>query len=194
MCPTVIGRLQTRVFTLIGPALLATILSLLTDNPGWIVTIGIYLLMGATLDILFYRYVIRWQPPWLTFVIGVEEFVLLFVLVMVLKPGAVVVNGDLVAQEGFGTVGAIVLYWVSWMMAVSTRIVVFPLLSLSWVEDGGEFRQTGWSVTPETEPIPLTAAVLPSEADAPLVRQLSTAGTAPPAAVRPLTGVHQRPG
>jgi hypothetical protein len=192
MCPTALGRVQTRVLVLIGPAILATILSLLTQDEGWIVTIGIYLLMGIALDTTFYTYVIRWQPPWLTFVLAVGEFIILFILLKVLQPG----------QPGYGDPDSIVgtadwkpvlLYWVSWTMAVWTRIVIFPLLSISWIEDGGEFRRTGWSYPPEMQPLPVVATDSPQVGEAPLVREFSAVHEIPPEKKPPLSGVHARP-
>jgi hypothetical protein len=192
MCPTVLGRVQTRVAILVGPAVLATVLSLLTGDEGWIVTIGIYLLVGVALDTTFYPRVIKWQPPWLTFLLGVTEFVILFVLVKVLRPG----------QPGFGDPDAllgpadarpILLYWVSWLLAVATRIVVLPIVSLSWLENGGEFRVTGWSVPPEVESLPLLAAVSPEAVQGRLVRELSSVHEAPVQRRPPLSGAHARP-
>jgi hypothetical protein len=184
MCPTVLGRIETRTAILIGPALLGTLLSVITSNAGWIVLIGIYLLVGVALDILLYPYVIKWQPPWLTFVLGVGEFVIVFVLGMV-------------ANIHLGVVDAIWFYWVSWALATASRIVILPLVSLSWIENGGEFRLTGWSMPPEREPLPaLGTAAVPLSGGVPeLVRQFSSVNQVPPE-LRELpspSGVHRDP-
>jgi hypothetical protein len=181
MCPTPLGRVETRTLILIGPALLGVILSLLTGNEGWIVLIGIYLLVGVILDLLFYPAVIKWQPPWLTFVLGLGEFVLVYLLAQVL-------------EVTLQPIDAIWFYWLSWCLAVATRIVVLPLMSLTWIENGGEIRATGWSIPPEQEPLPILAEPEPV-GEAGLVREFSSVNEVP-AELRDLpspSGVHRVP-
>ena len=182
MCPTPLGRTQTRTAILVGPAILGLILSLVTDNEGWIVLIGIYLTMGVVLDILVYPFVIKWQPPWLTFVLAVVEFIILYVLSQAL-------------EVGLSPAEAIIFYWVSWVMANWTKIVILPIFELTWIESGGEFRETGWSTPAEAEPLPVLAAVDPNPAGKRLVREFSTLNEVPDD-IRKLpspSGVHRVP-
>jgi hypothetical protein len=183
MCPSVLGRVETRTAILIGPAILAALLWLLADEEGYLVLLGIYYLIGVALDTTVYPQIIKWQPPWLTFVLGAGEFVIVYVLGRILE----------VPLE---PVEAIVFYWVAWTMAVWTRIVILPIVSLTWIESGGEFRRTGWSVTPESEPMPVLAATQARPAGAGgLVREFSTVNQVPDdlARVPAPSGVHERP-
>lgn len=182
MCPTPLGRTQTRTAILIGPAILGLILSLVTGNEGYIVLIGIYLLMGVVLDVLFYPLVIKWQPPWLTFVLAVGEFVILYVLSQVL-------------EVGLSPADAIIFYWVSWVMANWTKIVVLPLMELTWIESGGEFRTTSWTTPAENELLPVLATVDPNPAGSRLVREFSSVNKIPDELLNlpAPSGVHRRP-
>jgi hypothetical protein len=147
MCPTVLGRIETRVATITLPAIFATIISLITWDASWIALIGIYLLLGIALDVCVYSWLFRYQPPWMTFVLAVAEFGLLYLLVVVLD------DIDLSLWE------TIVVYWVSWILAIWTKIVVLPLLSLTYLESAGEFRRPEWSIPPQQQELPIIAAV-----------------------------------
>ncbi|MFN8152412.1 MAG: FHA domain-containing protein [Solirubrobacterales bacterium] len=149
MCPTPIGRVHSRVASLVPGALLAALIAIISGNADWIVLIGVYLLLGISLDTAVYPFVIRYQPPWMTFVLGLFEFGLLLVLASVLQL-------DLMIWA------ASILYWVVWILAVVTRIVVFPIASLTYLESAAEFRTTQWSIPATQASIPILAA-----ADAP---------------------------
>ena len=158
-----LGRVQTRWAILLLPALIATVISIATENEGWIVLIGVYFVLGVALDTGFYPLVIRWQPPWLTFALAVGEFVLVYILAHVLK-------------VGLTNVEAVLLYWGAWVIAIWTKVVILPLVSLSWIEDAGEFRATSWSVAPEYVPLPVNVFTPPRN-DSPvpaLAREFST--------------------
>jgi hypothetical protein len=185
MCPTVLGRVQTRWAILIVPAIIAAVISLVTGNEGWIVVIGLYFLIGVALDTAFYPLVIRWQPPWLTFVLAVGEFVLVYIAAHYLK-------------VGLTNLEAVLLYWVAWCIAIATKIVVLPLLSLSWIENAGEFRSTDWSVAADYQPLPVTLFTPQPAGSGPpaLARKFSAGVIEIPEELRRapgLSGVHRVP-
>ena len=167
MCPTPIGRIHTRVATLVIPAILATLISIVTGEAGWIVLIGVYLLMGVALDAGVYSWLIRYQPPWMTGVLGLVELGLLYVLANVLELG-------LSAAE------AIIFYVVVWCIAIATKIVILPIISLTYLESSFEFRTTEWSIPPSQASIPIVAAAAEAEAGAgPVLRSASGAHAVP---------------
>jgi hypothetical protein len=185
MCPTIFGRVQTRWAILIIPALIATLISIITGNAGWIVLIGVYFVLGTALDVGFYPLLIRWQPPWLTFAFAVAEFILVFILAHILK-------------VGLSNLEAVLLYWITWWIAIWTKVAVLPLLSLSWIENAGEFRTTDWSVAPEYESLPV--AVFSSQpaggGPPPLARKFSAAAIEIPEELRRIpspSGVRSAP-
>jgi hypothetical protein len=185
MCPTVLGRVQTRWAILIFPAIIAAIVSIITGNAGWIVVIGLYFVIGVALDTCFYPFIIRWQPPWLTFTLAVGEFVLVFLAAHYFK-------------VGLTNLEAILEYWIVWWIAIWTKVVILPLFSLSWIENAGEFRSTDWSVAPEYLPLPVTAFT-PAQATGgppPLARKFSAAAIEIPEELRRApspSGVHAIP-
>jgi hypothetical protein len=145
MCPTLLGRLQTRFAVLVIPALIAVIVSLIDQNPDWLALIGLYLVMGCILDVVVYRPVFSWQPGWLTFIIAVAEWILLLVLALTLEFEVGFIEGS-------------IFYWAVWLVAQTVRIVLLPLIFLTRLEDGGEFRQPVWTIPAQLEQLPVLAS------------------------------------
>jgi len=59
------------------------------------------------------------------------------------------------------------------------NIVVLPILSLSWIENAGEFRATGWAVVAQQAPVPAAAvAAVPAEPP-PLAREFAAESELP---------------
>ena len=87
----------------------------------------------------------------------------------------------------------IFLYWVNWGLAVATRIVVLPLVSLSSIENGGE------SASPDCRflrrPTPADQArPVPQPAASPLVQEFTRTREVPEGIRQPpLSGVHAVP-
>jgi hypothetical protein len=179
VCPTPVGRIHTRVASLTLPALLGLILSLITGEAGWIVLIGVYLLLGVALDAAVYSWLLRYQPPWMTFVLALGEFGLLYVLANVL-------------ELGLSPLEAIVFYWVSWTLAIFTKVVLLPIFSLTYIESSLEFRRAGWSIPPEQAPMPVLAAVDESAGPGPLLRSASGAHAVPLEPLPSPSGAHHR--
>jgi hypothetical protein len=75
---------------------------------------------------------------------------------------------------------ASVFYWGSWVLAISTKVALLPIYSLTYLESAGEFRRIQWSIPPQQVAVP----VLASAAEA-------AAGPGP--VVRAASGVHARP-
>jgi hypothetical protein len=148
MCPTPTGRIHTRVTTiLLGPAVLGLILTLVTGHLDWIVLVGVYLLIGVFLDTAVYSWMLKYQPPWMSFVLALAEWGFLLAVTQWLEgfPNASVLEAS-------------IFYWACWVLAATIKIVVLPIMSLTYLESAGEFRHIAWSLPPQQVAVPLLAS------------------------------------
>lgn len=187
MCPTPIGRLHTRTAIFVGPALLGLIFSLVSGHWDWLVLVGVYFMLAIFLDSAIYPWLLKWQPPWMGGVLAVAEFGLLLVLASIL-------NDKTGGLQNISIGEAIWFYWLCWVIAAVTKIVVLPIASLTYVESAAEFRTTEWSVPPPLEPLPILASSEEAKAGpGPVIREASGVHAKPLEPLPSPSGVHRLP-
>jgi hypothetical protein len=190
MCPTPTGRIHTRTAAIFLPLLLGLVVSLVSGHFDWLALIGLYYVMGVFLDLAVYSWLFRFQPPWMTFVIAVSELGFLLVLSHALAEQAGVGGLDHISVPE-----AIVFYWAAWILAIPvTKVMLLPLISLTYLESAGELRRIEWSI-PESQ---VALPVLASAADAargpgPIVREASGVHAKPLPQLPSPSGVHRVP-
>jgi hypothetical protein len=187
MCPTPIGRVHTRTAIFVGPAIIGLIFSLVSGHWDWLVLVGVYYLMVIFLDTAIYPWLLKWQPPWMGGVLAVAEFGLLLVLASIL-------NDKTAGLHNISVGEAIWFYWLCWIVAAITKIVVLPIASLTYVESAAEFRRPEWSVPPPLEPLPILASSEEAKAGpGPVIREASGVHAKPLEPLPSPSGVHRIP-
>jgi hypothetical protein len=187
MCPTPTGRIHTRTATIFLPALFGLIVSLVTGHFDWLALIGIYYVQGIFLDTCVYSWMFRFQPPWMTFVLAIAELGILLVFAGLLNDA----NGGL-SHVSVGE--AVIFYWIAWILAIPiTKVVILPIVSLTYLESAGEIRRIDWSIPESNLPLP----VLASSAEAkrgpgPIVREASGVHAKPLPNLPSPSGVHRQ--
>ena len=190
MCPTPTGRIHTRTAAIFLPALFGLIVSLVTGHFDWLALVGIYYIMGIFLDTAVYSWLFRFQPPWMTFVLAIAELGFLLVLAAIIGN---VSDGGL--EHTLPIYEAIIFYWCCWILAIPlTKVVLLPLISLTYLESAGEIRRTEWSIPESQVPLPVLASGAEAKrGPGPVVREASGVHAKPLPQLPSPSGVHRLP-
>lgn len=130
MSYTLRGRLESRVATALLPLLVACVLSAAL-RAWWPIAVAALMLgLGLALDALAYDRALDYQPGWLALPLGLAELGAVMALVRALS-----IEAPLAPALGF--------YVGAWLLAQVLAHAGFPLLRLSYAEDGGELGRLG---------------------------------------------------
>lgn len=129
MAYTLSGRLQSRLAAALVPLLAACVLS--AALPAWwpLELAGLMLGVGLALDLAYDRG-LDYQPGWLAVPLGLLELAVVLMLARTLELGAPLAP-------------ALAFYAGSWVLAQALAHAGFPLLRLSYADDGGELGRLG---------------------------------------------------
>jgi hypothetical protein len=147
MCFTPLGRIQTRLLSLVGPLAVLCVAALARQDAGPLRMFVVMAAMGLALDAGVYRWLIDYQPRWLTIALGALEFVLLLGLMQSLAwrpylttPLDFYLRPELAWRSD--VIAALALYVPAWALAWLTAHVLLPWRWPRWAEDGGELRSS----------------------------------------------------
>ena len=130
MCFTFLGRVETRVLSLILPLGVAAGFALLRGSGDYWTLFGVMVLVALALDMGIYIWWIDYQPRWLTLVLGAFEFIAIRQS-MAWFPQ---LNVQLTLAEMLG------FYLIAFLAGWLTTQALLPTLWPRWAEDGGEIR------------------------------------------------------
>jgi len=136
MAYTLSGRLQSRLVAALVPLLVACVLAVVL--PAWwpLELAGLMLGVGLALDLAYDR-MLDYQPGWVALPLGLLELALVLALARILELGAPLLP-------------ALAFYAGSWFLAQALAHAGFPLLRLSYADDGGELGRLGGAVAAAT--------------------------------------------
>ncbi len=129
MAYTLRGRLESRLAATLVPALVAAVLALVLHRWWPVELVALMIAAGLALDPLYHR-LLDYQPGWFALPLGALELGVVMALALALG-----VRAPLAA--------ALALFGCSWLLAQVLGHAVYPLLSLSYGDDGGELARTG---------------------------------------------------
>lgn len=132
MCFSFVGRLQTRLVTLVGPLLLTWIFAAASGNVHYWLLFSVMLGLSLVLDAGLYGWLIAYQPRWLTLLLAGFEFMLLKWIVEWPYP----------LEIRLRTRQALIFYLLCWLVIWITLHVLLPRCRARWVEENGQFAWT----------------------------------------------------
>jgi len=166
MSYTLRGRLESRLVAGLAPALAAALLALALHRWWPVELAGLMIAVGVALDLALYHRLLPYQPGWAALPLGALELGLVTALALELRLGAPI---D----------AAIAFFGGSWLLSQVLAQAVFPLLRLSYGDDGGELGPAGLGATAVVAAVFLAAG--------------GTAWATMPPTVTLASGVHRGP-
>lgn len=130
MSYTLRGRIDSRLAAALGPALAAAALALVLHRWWPVEVAGLMVGVGVALDLLLYDRLLDYQPAWAALPLGALELGAVTALAYALD-----VRAPLAQAIGF--------FCGAWLLAQVLGHAVYPLLRLSYGDDGGELGRPG---------------------------------------------------